>query len=219
MRAICSILIFVSSIVLGFYLLLIEKLQGSEFVSFIVAFIFLSIFIFLLPNVNEISIGPTLVKLNKAKEESDQIIKDLRDTRLEMFRMLLKDSLNDGSFWGNDAIKDNRISIFLRTYSKILEANCKNELTEEINKILKLLTETQSRNIKNCSKKMAENFEDNEILIPPMKYSVFLNDEIVENFKLHKRSHMSILEAKTEILEAIDEYSKIYPIYISELES
>ncbi|HAV2897168.1 TPA: hypothetical protein JH890_003640 [Acinetobacter baumannii] len=198
-------------------MLLTNKIQGTEFVALIVAFIILSVFISLFPNVHEISIGPSLVKLNKAKEESDQIIQDLRDTRLEMFRMLLKDSLSDGSFWGSDALKDNRIIIFLRTYNKIVEAKCKNELTAEINKILILLIEVQSQNIKNCSPKMAEKFETDEIIVPPLKYSVFLNDDIVEDFRSRRRPHLDGVQAKTEIIEAINEYAKIYPIYISEI--
>lgn len=217
LRTICSIVVFITSIVLGLYLLLTNKMQGTEFVALIVAFIILSVFIFLFPNVHEISIGPSLVKLNKAKEESDQIIQDLRDTRLEMFRMLLKDSLSDGSFWGSDALKDNRIIIFLRTYNKIVEAKCKNELTAEINKILILLIEVQSQNIKNCSPKMAEKFETDEIIVPPLKYSVFLNDDIVEDFRFWRRPHLDGVQAKTEIIEAINEYAKIYPIYISEI--
>ncbi|MBP8005328.1 MAG: hypothetical protein KAZ18_00255 [Acinetobacter sp.] len=217
LRAICSVGVFISSIVLGLNLLLTQKIQGPEFVALIVAFIILSVFIFLLPNVHEISIGPTLVKLNKAKEESDQIIQDLRDTRLEMFRMLLKDSLSDGSFWGTDALKDKRISIFLRTYNKIVEAKCKNELTAEINQTLNLIIENQSRKIKNCSPKMAEKFENDEIITAPLKYSVFLSDEIVEDFRSRRRRDLDSLQVKTEIIEAINEYAKIYPIYISEL--
>lgn len=216
-RTLCGVFIFFASIGLGLYLLLTGKIQGPEFVALIIAFIVLSIFITLFPNVQEISIGSTLVKLNKAKEESDQIIQDLRDTRLEMFRMLLKDSLNDGSFWGSGALKDTRIKVFLRTYNKIVEAKCKNELKSDIDKTLKLLTENQSGRIKRCSPKMFEKFNENEIIIEPQKYSILLNDEIVEDFKNNKRHGIDNMQAKTEIIEAINEYSKIYTIYVSEL--
>ncbi|WP_270385631.1 hypothetical protein [Acinetobacter guillouiae] len=216
-RTICGVLIFFSSIGLGLFLLLTEKIHGPEFVALIIAFIVLSILITLLPNVQEISIGSSLVKLNKAKEESDQIIQDLRDTRLEMFRMLLKDSMSDGSFWGSDALKDSRIKVFLRTYNKIVEAKCKDELSSEIGKTLKLLTENQSGRIKRCSPKMYDKFDENETIIEPQRYSILLNDEIVEDFKNNKRHGIDNTQAKTEIVEAINEYSKIYTIYVSEL--
>lgn len=216
-RTICGVLTFFASIGLGLFLLFKGKIQGPEFVALIIAFIVLSILITLFPNVHEISFGSTLVKLNKAKEESDQIIQDLRDTRLEMFRMLLKDSLSDGSFWGSDDLRDSRIKVFLRTYNKIVEAKCRDELISEIGKTLKLLTENQSRLIKGCSPIMFNKFNADEIIIEPQKYSIFLNDEIVEDFNNRKRQHFNNIQAKTEIIEAINEYSKIYTIYVSEL--
>ncbi|KQE05234.1 hypothetical protein APD35_18045 [Acinetobacter pittii] len=64
---------------------------------------------------------------------------------------------------------------------------------------------------------MAEKFETDEIIVPPLKYSVFLNDDIVEDFRSRRRPHLDGVQAKTEIIEAINEYAKIYPIYISEI--
>lgn len=218
-RTVLGIGFFIIMELMCFALLNSGKIKGPEFAALVVVFMVVSFFIVLLPRVQELSIGGSLLRLNQVKEESEQIVQDLKDTRIEMFRILLNDSLVTGGFWGNDDLLDERVDVFLKVYKKIVDANCKNELKEEIVDVLKLLTLKQSNKIKRCSKILFGKFGDDEDVIAPQEFSLSINDEIYHDFHQSRRSAFEFLQAKKEIIEAIDAYSKIYVVYLSELKT
>ncbi len=198
----------------GIYCLLNGLLEGTESVVLILGGVFVGFIVYFSSEIQEFTIAGNAVKFKDLKNEAVQTIKELKDARTEIFRLLLPQTLKWGGGYAGSSKVDSRIQNFIDLYQKIEEFNCINDLRKEITESLRVLIMTQYNNLNFIHKSEYLNPSDSlERLWLPRDISIHLTDEMIQNLINPQGSQSSYKTAKEDIFNAIEAYTQLYGIY------
>jgi len=109
-----------------------SKINGAEFTAFVLAFALLGVALGFAPEVQELSIAGSVLKLREVKEEALQAIESLNKSRVEIFRMLIAVSLIHTGHFANTRPSDPRIAGFKKMVKLASDSDCAEELRAEL---------------------------------------------------------------------------------------
>nr|BFD42530.1 hypothetical protein FFPRI1PSEUD_40290 [Pseudomonas sp. FFPRI_1] len=199
---------FVIAVGLALYLLYDSKLSGAEFVAFVFAFAVLCVAVGFAPEIQEVSIAGNVVKLKEVKAEAIRTIESLKRSRVENHRALLKLALNVSGAFANEHPIDPRNSEFCRLVELAREYECLIELKPEILTGLDTLLAAQTHVIHLRNQKIAPG----EIISPVELTHIALDAAGIEGTTLRRHAGLSVSSARTEVIEALEEYSRLYEL-------
>lgn len=102
----------------GIYCLLNGLLEGAESVVLILGGVFVGFIVYFSSEIQEFTIVGNAVKFKDLKNEAVQTIKELKDARTEIFRLLLPQTLKWGGGFAGSSKVDSRIQNFIDLYQK-----------------------------------------------------------------------------------------------------
>lgn len=146
---IAAVLGFFFFIALGWHLLQSGKLTGTEFTAFIIAFALLSTMIAFAPQVQEISVAGSVLKLREVKAEAEEVISSLEEARSELLGMMLTVLIKPaGGFHDGQAV-DPRLEPFWQCVSMMKRYKCLHEHKPQLIKALSVLLTQQIERVFN----------------------------------------------------------------------
>ncbi|WP_111892081.1 hypothetical protein [Acinetobacter sp. MB5] len=191
------------------WLLFIGKLAGAEFVALVLGGIVLSLIIYFSSEIQEFSIAGNAVKLRELKDEAYQTIESLKQARIELFRLMLPQTLNFGGTWRSSSKVDERVEGFCQLYGAIQSFDCVVELRDDIEKVFKILIKQQYTYLAFITQMQNQPYSlDN--LWTPQALSLHLTDAMIE---AQRKPQSDFLVVKQDIHNAIDAYAKLYVIH------
>lgn len=204
------ILLFIILCLTSYRILLLEQINGPEFVALIMASIFVCVFLNFLEEIQELSIGGNVFRLRDAKHELEEAIEQLKVFRKETYNYFLKGALNISGGFGSIGLSDVRAKRFLELIDLIKAAGVMPDLKDEIHqKCIILLNHhldylyqiDPSRNIKT-------EFLNNKIQYPEVsKILLAVNKDHLEacakNFQWEEE------KVESRFNESIDIYQKL----------
>ncbi|KPY06272.1 Uncharacterized protein ALO57_00161 [Pseudomonas coronafaciens pv. oryzae] len=144
---IAAVVGFFIFIVLGMYLLQSEKFTGTEFTAFIIAFALLSTMIAFAPQVQEISVAGSVLKLREVKAEAEEVISSLEEARSELLGMMLTMLIKPaGGFHDGQAV-DPRLEPFWQCVSMMKRYKCLDKHKPQLIKALSVLLIQQIKRV------------------------------------------------------------------------
>ncbi|MCU7645606.1 hypothetical protein [Pseudomonas piscis] len=198
----------VVAVLLALYLLYDSKLSGAEFVAFVFAFAVLCVAVGFAPEIQEVSIAGNVVKLREVKAEAIKTIESLKRSRVESHRALLKLALNVSGAFANEHPIDPRNSEFCRLVDLAREYDCLIELKPEILTGLDALLAAQTHVIHLRNQNVARG----RIISPVELAHIALDSLGIEGTTLRRHAGLSVSSARAEVIEALEEYSRLYEL-------
>lgn len=208
-----GLIFFAASICLGLNLLTLDKISGSEFVAFVVAFAVLGLVVSFSSEVQEFSIAGNIVKLKEVKRDAEKSIIELKSARTETFRFLLSLAKRYPGGWGSDGTVDTRLADFWFLYEQIVKFGCRDELKKDISKVVDILISGQISSISYSSDNIAEKYRGKEIQPLPSDLTIEAFDsESIEKAVKRGVCSGSVEEIKRALVIGLDEYKKLYDL-------
>lgn len=128
----------------GLWLLLFEnKLSGAEFVTLSLGFSIIGLIIFFAAEVQEFSIAGNGVKLKELRSEAQKMIEDLKQGHVELFRILVKATIEFSGGFGSSSKIESRAEKFIHIYNEVEKMDCIKELKDDLEKSLKIILVAQ----------------------------------------------------------------------------
>jgi len=214
--SIFALFIFSLSAYFGYELLDSNKLSGTEFVSFIIAFAVISLIISFSSEVQEFSIAGSIVKLKEVKKDAEYSINELKSARVETFRFLLSLAKKFSGGWGDSDKIDERLPDFWLLYNQIVKFGCEKDLKKEIEDIVFVLLKGQLNSISYSSDDITEKYNSNKTIPTPDVLTI----EALENTSVEKAAKRnvcggSIEKIKSSLVAGLNEYKKLYVLHES----
>lgn len=194
---------------LSYRILFLEQINGTEFVALIIAAMFICLVGYFLKEIQEFSVGGNLIKLKEAKNDVIEAIDQLKQFRVETFRLFLTKSLELSGGWGTIGLMDERVLKFIDLYSQIEVADCVADLKDDISKVVIILIESHLTIMLNMNEHLKNKFKVEGLLVRPSPHQILLaiSDEMLNGYKEYtKRSEE---EVKAELDEAIRAYTTL----------
>ncbi|MFV8835981.1 hypothetical protein ACNSTU_13530 [Aquisalimonas sp. APHAB1-3] len=217
MRIILSVLgliLFLSSVAMGFYLLDDGALSGSEFVSLIVAFAIIGLIISFASEVQEFSVAGNIVKLKQVKRDAERSMSELESARTETFRFLLSLAERHAGGFAGDGPVDERIPDFWALYYQIEKFGCKEDLADDLLRVLETLAKGQINTIGYLSDQVLAEYRRVGSLPPPSELvSVALSEESIGQAATRGVCSGNADKVRGLVAEGLQEYRKIYDLY------
>lgn len=181
------------------------KLGAVVAVSFFVAITMFSFAIYLIAQVQEISIAGSILKLREVRKDADDAIRDLQASRLAMFSLLLETTkkLTGRSSFARETPEDERLKNFWFLYDKIESAGLVNELKNNIADCTQLYMRAQISWLRHYS-----NIDVNRQYSPTE-----LAIEAVKPENLSLGNNKTAEESRQNALIAVDHYRKLYELW------
>jgi len=157
---ITGFILFIAALALALFLLTAGKFSGTEFTAFVIAFAVLGLVLGYGPEVQEISVVGSVVKLKEVKAEALKAIESLNKSRVEMLRIFLGLAVKHGGGFGGDNPVDPRSKGFWDLVNLAREYKCVLELKQELLIFTRVLMIAQLSSIKsrNSSVQVTEPF-------------------------------------------------------------
>lgn len=208
-----AIFIFIILLVFSTSLRSLDLIGPSEYVALIGIFILASILIHYKKDISEFSIVGNTVRLNKSTEEAKEAIKELKDLRIDTFRLLLDVNLKTGGgAYYHAHLVEYRAKEFFNIFNKIQQSGHLNELLFDVSKSADKIFTEQLKGLKNHMKSRIDvinSYGD----MPKPTYISFLVDSVVEENVNTKSSDFATIEkVRHQFFLAIDNYTQIYCI-------
>ncbi|MPQ68301.1 MULTISPECIES: hypothetical protein [unclassified Pseudomonas] len=198
---------FVVALALALGLLLFSKFSGAEFTAFVLAFALLAVAVGFAPEVQEISIAGSVVKLREIKAEALSAIESLNTSRVEMFSVFLGLALKHSGGFGNSGPIDPRVAEFWELTELIKKYNCVQELKAPLATSLYVLMVAQLRCVAWRNDKVGDIFA--VPLIEPIRLAAIAFDpEGIAGAE--NRTSPKPENYREEIVAAIEEYRKLF---------
>lgn len=193
----------------SYRLLFLDQIQSPEFVVLIIASMFICLIGYFLKEIQEFSIGGNLVKLKQAKDEVNEAIEQLKNFRIEAFRLFLLKAIEYPGGWARTGLKDERVESFIKLYTQIVNAKCDDDLREEIKKTNEQLLKDHLYELLKLDKELEKVFlnKDNP---EPSRILLEINNEMLTNYE--KRMAWTRCQVEAELSESISEYTALFNI-------
>lgn len=212
-RTLISSSIFISLSGVSYLILNLKQISGAEFVALIIVSAILSLVLFLFKDIQELSIGGNIIRLKEAKKETEDAISQLKEMKLETFRLFLDKSLDlPAGIQNMNVLMERRISYFLKVYEKIKKANCLCELQEEILNVANILIRNQKIYLYYYSNKLRDKLDSIGELPKPTSIYLSIESEMHNEFKESRASELSDEEIRKNLENCISAYSDLYVI-------
>jgi len=208
---IVGVALFAGALILGFYLLEIGKLSGAEFTAFVIAFAVFSLVICYAPEVQEISIAGSVVKLKEVKAEALSAIESLNKSRVEMLRVFLNLALRQDGGFANENPVDPRGKNFWLLIGLAEEYKCREELKSELLLAVKSLMHGQLLVIMQRTTSVKWAWGE-EFLSPFQLAATAFNPVGIEQSVSRRSPRPSEEDYKKDIQVSLEEYSKFYRV-------
>ncbi|MBN6518314.1 hypothetical protein JZM36_15740 [Acinetobacter pittii] len=196
-----------------------KQISGAEFVALIIVSAILSLVLFLFNDIQELSIGGNIIKLKEAKKETEDAISQLKELRVETFRLFLEKSLDlSVGIQNMNVLMERRIAYFLKLYDKIKAANCVLALKEEILNVANTLIRDQKIYLYYYSNKLRDKLDSIGELPKPTSIYLSLESEMHNEFKNERARELSDEQIRKNLENCISAYSELYVI-IQQLEN
>lgn len=162
----------------------------------------------------EFSIGGAALKLQQTTQEAKDIIKELKDLRVETFKILLKANLMDVPTWSFTKIVEDRSPDFISIYEKIKDNGCVSELLDNIENSVDILLRMQLRSFKKyISKDGSETIDKLGENPKPMSISFLINENYFQDHVDDRVKDMrTVDEVRYQFELAMENYTKLYLI-------
>ncbi len=214
--SIFGVILFLFSVVIGYYLLEDGALSGSEFVSLIVAFAVIGLIISFCSEVQEFSVAGNIVKLKEVKRDAEQSISELKSARTETFRFLLSLAKRYPGGLGGSGPVDERIPDFWNLYKQIEKFGCQEDLADDILDVLQTLAKGQINTIGHLSDQIGQKYRRVENLPVPSELLLdALDEESVGEAGKRGLCGGDIGKIKELVAKALEEYTKLYELYLN----
>ncbi|PTV47974.1 hypothetical protein DBL02_00085 [Acinetobacter oleivorans] len=193
----------------SYRLLFLDQIQSPEFVVLIIASMFICLIGYFLKEIQEFSIGGNLVKLKQAKDEVNEAIEQLKNFRIEAFRLFLLKAIEYPGGWARTGLKDERVESFIKLYTQIVNAKCDDDLREKIKKTNEQLLKDHLYELLKLDKELEKVFlnKDNP---EPSRILLEINNEMLTNYE--KRMAWTRCQVEAELSESISEYTALFNI-------
>jgi len=193
----------------SYRLLFLDQIKSPEFVVLIIASMFICLIGYFLKEIQEFSIGGNLVKLKQAKDEVNEAIEQLKNFRIEAFRLFLLKAIEYPGGWARTGLKDERVESFIKLYTQIVNAKCDDDLREEIKKTNEQLLKDHLYELLKLDKELEKVFlnKDNP---EPSRILLEINNEMLTNYE--KRMAWTRCQLEAELSESISEYTALFNI-------
>lgn len=212
-RTLISSCVFILLSWVSYLILNLKQISGAEFVALIIVSAILSLVLFLFNEIQELSIGGNIIKLKEAKKETEDAISQLKELRVETFRLFLEKSLDLPVGMQNmNVLKERRIDYFLRLYEKIKSANCVFELQEEILNVANTLIRNQKLYLYYYSNKLRDKLDSIGELPKPSSIYLSIESEMHNEFKNDRARDLSDDQIRKNLENCISAYSDLYAI-------
>jgi hypothetical protein len=205
--------IFLVTAKFGYFLLLAEKLSGSEFVSLLVAFAVIGLILSFASEIQEFSVAGNIVKLKEVKKDADKSISELKAARTETFRFLMSLAKRRPGGFADGGTVDRRIPDFWNLYDQIVSFGCKEELATSLLGVVNVLIEGQLTSIlKNSDSASGKDYGSGVIPEPSQ-----LTIEALDNDAVEKAAERGLFGGDSEkikkaLVVGLDEYKKLYEL-------
>lgn len=201
MRVALALIFFVLFVCVDGWLLYVGTFGATAAISAFVAVTMFSFAIYLIAQIEEISILGSILKLREVRKDADKAIRDLQASRLAMFSLLLEITKKFGGGFGGILPVDERLGDFWFLFEKISSAGLDEELKDEIAGCAKLYMRAQISCLMHYS-----NIDSNRSYTPSE-----LTVEALKNENLLVR-HLTAEQTQQNALEAIEQYRKLYEL-------
>ncbi|RJE70009.1 hypothetical protein AMS70_12490 [Acinetobacter sp. JS678] len=193
----------------SYRLLFLDQIKSPEFVVLIIASMFICLIGYFLKEIQEFSIGGNLVKLKQAKDEVNEAIEQLKNFRIEAFRLFLLKAIEYPGGWARTGLKDERVESFIKLYTQIVNAKCDDDLREEIKKTTEQLLKDHLYELLKLDKELEKLFlnKDNP---EPSRILLEINNEMLTKYE--KRMAWTRCQVEAELSESISEYTALFNI-------
>jgi len=198
LRAILAIAFFVFFVKADFHLLMSKVLKSQEAIGLFMGVSILSLVIYLLPEVQELSLGGQVLKLKQAKQEVDETINTLKKIQISTYTASIRLSMKNPGGLGSSFSKiDPRANDLFFLYEDIKKNGLLNDMKKELHSLSEVILAGQKAIILNFS-----NIPFDEITT-----STSLQDDVLSKAKDDKK------ETLVSIIEATSNYKKIHDIF------
>jgi len=207
-------LLFLASAKFGYCLLIDEKLNGTEFVSLVIAFAVIGLILSFSSEVQEFSVAGNIVKLKEVKRDAEKSISELKSARTETFRFLLSlAKRHPGGFADGSIAVDGRVNDFWSLYNQIVAFNCEAELSEDLLEIVDVLLKGQLVSISRHSDAVNRKYDRTDETPEPSQLTIEAldNDSVAEAAKRNVAGGDESIIKKTLVV-GLDEYKKLYEL-------
>lgn len=205
--------IAVVSICIGLDLLDQKQVSGGEFVALVIAFSIIGLVISFASDIQEFSVAGNIVKLKEVKKEAENSIEDLKRSRVDNFRFLLKLALKFPGGFGSGSTIDSRLSDFWLLYDQIVEFGCEDELKENLLNVTNILLGGQLSSISYSSADVGTIVERGIIPTPQKLTIIALDNESVEKAAKRNASGEDVEKIKEALAIGLDEYRRLYDLH------
>lgn len=214
-KVVIGFLVSIIGISVALYLLLnVDKFTGAEFVALTLGFAFIGLIIIFSAEVQEFSIVGNVVRLKELKSEASRAIDELKQAKIELFRLLIHKSIHFSGGWGSSSKVDERVGAFCNLYEQVEKFCITEELKNDINKVLKVLLKCQYGNLIIIHETSIEmNFNYSELDSPQDLY-IKLNDQMIDSLINRMNPKQNFLDVKKDVIDGINAYAKLYVIQI-----
>ncbi|GGI58820.1 hypothetical protein GCM10011446_03150 [Acinetobacter vivianii] len=191
---------------LSYFVLDKGKINGTEFVALVIASMFVCLIINFLSEIQELSIGGNLIKLKQAKDEVNEAIETLRESRIQTFGLMLGKSLDFSGGWGTICLKDERAKNFIDLYAQIEKSNAIDILKDRIRHVVHILIENHYQQIMGLDSKLRTCLtnELSQGYPTPSKVLLLIDDQMIQNYMAY------VNRSREDVEKEIDEAIKLY---------
>lgn len=205
---------------LGFYfgigMLEAEKFTGVEFIAWSTLLLFAGIAMVFLSEIQEMSVGGFLIRLDQAKKDSEVLLHNIEVAKVDIYAALLDGVWGgDGAFYV-DGREEPTVKRFWGVWEKIVQNGIEQQLAPQVLNMLLTLARLQLLRVSHCGGNVGRyhpaspNFyggEDLDYLPEPWR----LDAEAYPAF--HARPEKAPGQSIEVLAASLQEYKKLYELY------